>query len=137
MVESRKRRQVEDALGLIGGGIVHARATPASGRLLLQRGQARQKPHFGEAQEDEAENGLRILCGGQAGIGAELISRRQRRFSNAWASVSCSLGAIHCIRFPLQPAKCETDACIAGNPSREDASTKRSGGNRLGIIRLT
>ena len=71
MIESRDRRQVEDALRLIRGGVIDAGATTSSGRLLLQHRPLREEPNLGEAQEDQAENRLRVLGGRQAGVGAD------------------------------------------------------------------
>ena len=48
MVESCWRRQVKDALGLIGGRIVHAGATPSPSRLFLQHSQLREKANLGK-----------------------------------------------------------------------------------------
>jgi hypothetical protein len=44
--------------------------------MLLQHGPLREKANLGKPQEDQTENRLRILCRGQAGVGAELICRR-------------------------------------------------------------
>ena len=48
MVKSCWRRQVEDALGLIGGRIVHAGATTSPNRLFLQHSPLREKANLGK-----------------------------------------------------------------------------------------
>jgi len=72
-------REVEDALGVIGGGFIHARATtgqvalPTIGGGFLQLGALGDKADFGEAQEDDAEDRAGVFLGLEAGVGAELV----------------------------------------------------------------
>ena len=61
VVELRERRQVEDALRLIRGGVIDAGTTASSRRVLLQHGPLCEEPNLGEPQEDQAENRLRVL----------------------------------------------------------------------------
>jgi hypothetical protein len=66
VVEPRLRGQIEDALGLVRRGIVHAGAAPPAASVLVQHGPSGEETHLGEPQEDEAEDRLRILRRGQA-----------------------------------------------------------------------
>lgn len=65
---------------MIRGGVVHARTPSRRGDGLPEFGALRDKADFGEAQKDKAEYGLGILCGGQAGVGAELIGSFPKAF---------------------------------------------------------
>ena len=58
---------------MIGGGLVHARAAPGGRAGLLQLGALGGEADFGEAQEDEAEDGRGVFLGLEAGVGAELV----------------------------------------------------------------
>ena len=73
-------REIEDALSLIGGGIVEARPTARGCGCFLQLRSLRGKADFGEAQEDETEDGLGILRGGEARVGAKLVSSGPEAF---------------------------------------------------------
>ena len=73
VVEARLGGQVEDALGVVGGGFVHPRAAAGRGAGLLQLGALGGEADFGEAQEDQAEDRAGVFLGLQAGVGAELV----------------------------------------------------------------
>src|SRR6188768_41331 len=62
---SKRATGVEDARCLIRRGVIDARTTTAFSRPRLQRGSLREKPHLGEAQKDQAEDGLGVLGGGE------------------------------------------------------------------------
>jgi hypothetical protein len=47
---------------------------PTFGGGLVERGATDGKAGLGKAQEDEAEDWAGVLLGGQAGVGAEIIS---------------------------------------------------------------
>lgn len=73
-------REVKHAFGVVGGGFVEARtssgrvALPTTGRLFFEDGAAFGEANIGKAEEDEPQNRSGILGGGEAGIGAELVS---------------------------------------------------------------
>ena len=73
VVEARLGAQVEDAVGVVGGGFIHSAAATGRGAGLLQLRALGGEAHLGEAQEDQAEDGAGVLLGLQAGIGAELV----------------------------------------------------------------
>ena len=50
------------------------RGQAGRGTGLFQLGALLREPHFGEPQENQAEDGLGILGGTEAGIGTELVS---------------------------------------------------------------
>ena len=58
---------------MVGGGFIHAAAAPGGGAGLLQLGALGGEADFGEAQEDEAEDGAGVFLGLEAGVGAELV----------------------------------------------------------------
>ena len=84
VVEARLGREVEDALGVVGGGFVHPAAAPGRGAGLLQLGALGGEAHLGEAQEDQAEDGAGVLLGLEAGVGAELVGGVPEASSRAW-----------------------------------------------------
>ena len=93
MVESCWRRQVKDAIGLIGGRIVHAGATPSPSRLFLQHSQLREKANLGKPQEDQAENGLGILGRGETRVRPKFVSRRPEAVLQClWAGIFFARG---------------------------------------------
>ena len=65
--------QVEDAFGVIGGGVVDAAAAAGRGAGLLQLGALGGEADLGEAQEDQAEDRAGVFLRLEAGVGAELI----------------------------------------------------------------
>ena len=73
VIEAGVGREIDDAGGVVGRGVIDARAAPAAGGLLLQHGAVFGETGVSEAEEDEAEDGRGILRGFEAGIGAELI----------------------------------------------------------------
>jgi hypothetical protein len=73
IIEPRLGRQVEDALGVIGGGFIQPRAAPSGCARLFQLGALDGKADFGKAQKDEAEDGRGVFLGFEAGVGAELV----------------------------------------------------------------
>ncbi len=97
IVEPGLGREIEHALGVVGGGFVHARAASRRGGGLFQLGALRGEADFGEAQEDEAEDGLGVLRGGEARVGAELVGGIPKAFFQRRGAVSFSDGAIQCI----------------------------------------
>ncbi len=78
-IEPGVGREVEDAFGVIRGGVVHAAAAarqvvvPTFGSGFLQCRALLAEPDFSEAQEDQAEDRLGVLRGAQAAIGAKLV----------------------------------------------------------------
>ena len=72
-IEARVRREVDDAFGGVGFGVIDARAAAGAGGLFLQLLAALGEADFGEAEEDEAKNRAGVLLRSEAGIGAELI----------------------------------------------------------------
>lgn len=73
MVEAGVGREVEDALGVVGGGIVDARAAARTGGGFFEDGAAEREADLGEAKEDDAEDGAGVFLGLQAGVGAKLV----------------------------------------------------------------
>ena len=73
VVEARLGREVEDALGVIGGRLVDPTTAPGGGAGLLQLGALGGEAHLGEAQEDQAEDGPGVFLGLETRIGAELV----------------------------------------------------------------
>jgi hypothetical protein len=65
--------QIQDALGVVGGGFVHPTAATGGGGGLLQPGTLQGEADLGEAEEDDPQNRARVLLGLQAGVGAKLI----------------------------------------------------------------
>ena len=76
VIEPGGRRQVQDAFRLICGGLIDARASAAAAGFLLQHRVLREKPDLGEAQEDQAEDRLRVLSRREAGVRAQLVCGR-------------------------------------------------------------
>ena len=74
VVEAGVGREIEDAFGVICGGFVHARAAAGGCGGFFQLGALRGEADFGEAQEDEAEDGRGVFLGLEAGVGAELVN---------------------------------------------------------------
>jgi hypothetical protein len=72
-VEACLRRELEDALGVVGGGIIDAAAAPGRGAGLLQLHALRGEANFRKAQEDQAEEGAGVFLGLEPRVGAELI----------------------------------------------------------------
>ena len=65
--------QIQDALGVVGGGFIQARAAARGGAGFLQLGALGGEADFGEAQEDEAEDGRGVFLRFEAGVGTELV----------------------------------------------------------------
>ena len=80
VVEAGVGCEVEHALSVIRGGVVQARAAPRRGGGFIQLGALCGKADFGKAQEDEAEDRLGVLRGGEAGVGAELVGGVPKTF---------------------------------------------------------
>jgi hypothetical protein len=74
VVEACLGGQVEDALGVVGGWLVHATATSGGCPYLLQLDALGGEADFCEAQEDQAEDRRGILLGLEPGVGTELVS---------------------------------------------------------------
>ena len=66
-------REVEDALGVISSGLVHARATAGRGGDFFQLGALGSEPGFGKAQKDDAKDRAGVFLRLETGVGAELI----------------------------------------------------------------
>ena len=62
IVEAGFGGQIKHALGVIGGGVVHARAAPGRSGGFFQLGALGGEADFGKAQKDEAEDGLRSIA---------------------------------------------------------------------------
>jgi hypothetical protein len=73
VVESRLGGQVQDALGVVSRRIVNPRTAPGRCASVFQLGALGGKADFGEAEEDEAEDGRGVFLGLEAGVGAELV----------------------------------------------------------------
>ena len=73
VIESGAGREVEDAFGVVGAGVVDLRALAVVGRLLLQLAPQRGEPGLGEAEEDQTKDRLGILLGGQPRVCAKLV----------------------------------------------------------------
>ena len=88
--------EVEDALGLVGGGVIDAAAAPApTRRRFSSTARWASKPNLGEAQEDQAEDRAGVSW---ADVRPELArswsAASHRRFSSVSVPVSFSDGAI-------------------------------------------
>ncbi len=72
-VEACFRGEVEDVVGMVGGGFIDP-ATPAGGRAdRFQLGPLGGKAHLGEAQEDQTQDGAGVFLGLKTRVGAELV----------------------------------------------------------------
>ena len=102
-IEPGVGHQIEDAFGVISGGIVQAAAAPGQVALpmvsagFFEPGALRGKTDFGEVEEDEAEDGRGVFLGFQAGVGAELVGGFPKTIFKGAVGVVFSDGAIQCI----------------------------------------
>ncbi len=69
LAEPRVRREVDHTGRVVAACVVHTRPA-ASGRRLLQLGAPRRELRVGEPEEDEAEDGLAVLCRRKAAVRA-------------------------------------------------------------------
>jgi len=97
-IEPGVRREEEHALGLIGGEFIHATAATGEGAGLFQPDSLQGEPDFGEPEKDGAADGGGVFLRLLSGVGGELVSASQRRFSSATGSVPFSVGAILTMR---------------------------------------
>ena len=97
VVEARLGREVEDALGVVGGGFIDAAAAPGRGAGLLQLGALGGEADLGEAQEDQAEDGPEYSWALRPELARNWSAASQRRFSSVAVAVSFSEGAIQCM----------------------------------------
>src|SRR5262249_46144579 len=74
--ESRSGFEVEDALRVVGRCVVDSGAASRTLRLAFQRLPMCAEARLGEAQEDEAEDRLRVLRRAEPRICAELVCCR-------------------------------------------------------------
>ena len=81
VIEPRLGEQIQDALGVVGGEFIKARATPGGRVGLGQRGALGGEADFDEPQEDEAEDWCGVFLGIEAGVGAELVGGLPEAFS--------------------------------------------------------
>ena len=61
MVEMGIRGKIEHACRMVGSGIIEARAAPGAVNGFLELGALGSEANISEAQEDETEDGLRVL----------------------------------------------------------------------------
>ena len=73
IIEPSHNRQIEDALGMVGGRFFHAATAPRRCPCLLQLGALGHEADFCKSQEDQAKNWRGVFLGLEAGIGPELV----------------------------------------------------------------
>ena len=100
VIEPRFRREVEDAFGVVGGGVVQAGTTSGRCAGFFQLGALSGEADFSKTEENETENGTGVFLGFQPGIGAELVRRPRAASLGCWwrcpsqkgQSISCGRG---------------------------------------------
>ena len=73
MVETRFRRKIENAGGVICGGFIQPAAAPGTCFDGFEFSAASGKTDFGKAQENQAKDGAGVFLRFQAGVRAKLV----------------------------------------------------------------